>query len=93
MMQIGDIPLPSWPMNALAVEVDQTLRSLDERTAVRFERLVRDALDLVKPASAAPVEERERWLERLDSLRGSVGTGKTGTSTEAILEDLRADEP
>jgi len=81
-------------MNALALEIDQPLRSLDKKTAVRLDRLVRDALELVKPATAAPpvpLEERERWLERLDSLRESVGTGKPGISTEAILEDLRAD--
>jgi hypothetical protein len=81
-------------MNALAIEIDQTLRSLDQKTAVRLERLVRDALELAKPPSAAPSlpsEDRERWLQRLDSLRASVGTGKTGTSTEAILDDLRAD--
>lgn len=81
-------------MNALAFEIDQTLRSLDKQTAVRLERLVRDALELVKPATAAPptpLEERERWLERLDALRESVGTGKPGTTTEAILDDLRAD--
>jgi hypothetical protein len=49
---------------------------------------------LARPATAAPpapLEERERWLARLDSLRESVGTGKPGTSTEAILDDLRAD--
>ncbi len=80
-------------MNALAYEVDQTLRSVDKATATRLERLVRDALDLVNPS--APVkrelQDRQEWLQRLDALRGSVGTGKQGASTEEILDDLRSD--
>jgi len=80
-------------MNALALEVDQTLRSVDKATATRLERLVRDALDLVhSPTPAAHGrQERERWLQRLDAIRGSVGTGQHGTSTEEILDDLRSD--
>lgn len=78
-------------MNALAIEVDQTLRSLDPTTAARLERLVRDALDLVSPAAAAsPGQGREAWLKRLDQVRSAVGTGTPGTSTEEILDDLRS---
>ena len=36
-------------MSSLALEVDQTLQQLDAATASRLERLVRDALALVKP--------------------------------------------
>ena len=79
-------------MNALAIEVDQTLRSLDPKTAARLERLVRDALELVNPAAVAqPDQSREEWLKRLAQVRSSVGTGKTGPSTEEILDDLRAE--
>ena len=80
-------------MNALALEVDQTLRSVDKATATRLERLVRDALDLANPPTPATRgrQERESWLQRLDAIRGSVGTGKQGVSTEEILDDLRSD--
>lgn len=37
-------------MSALASEIDQVLQQLDSTTASRLERLVRDALALVKPA-------------------------------------------
>ncbi len=79
-------------MSALAIEIDHTLRDLDEVTAARFERLVRDAMELVRPAAAQPRHpDREAWLQRLDQLRASVGTGKQGTSTEAIIDDLRSE--
>jgi len=80
-------------MSALALEIDQTLQQLDSVTASRLERLVRDALALVKPpaASSAQDNKRQEWLRRLDGLRESVGTGKTGISTEAIIEDIRSE--
>ena len=80
-------------MNALAYEIDQTLRSVDKATATRLERLVRDALELVNPTAPATgdLQRRGEWLQRLDALRGSVGTGKQGTTTEEILDDLRSD--
>ena len=79
-------------MSALAIEIDHTLRDLDEVTAARFERLVRDAMELVRPAAAQSRNaDREAWLQRLDLLRASVGTGKPGTSTEDIIDDLRSE--
>ena len=80
-------------MSALALEVDQTLKQIDSATASRLERLVREALALVKSRSVSPTPEikRQAWLQRLDRLRESVGTGKAGTSTEAILEDIRSE--
>jgi hypothetical protein len=80
-------------MNALAYEVEKNLQSVDPATATRLERLVRDALDLVKPLSqeAGLQHDRKIWLQRLDSLRSSVGTGRQGTSTQEILDDLRSD--
>lgn len=79
-------------MSALAIEIDHTMRDLDKATAARFERLVRDAMDLVRPAAAqAKYRDHESWLKRLDDLRSSVGTGKQGTSTEAIIDDLRSE--
>ena len=41
-------------MSTLALEIDQTLQQLDSATASRLERLVREALALVK--SSAPAE-------------------------------------
>ncbi len=80
-------------MNALAYEVEQTLQSVDQATATRLERLVRDALDLVKssPPETSLQQDRKRWLQRLDSLRATVGTGRPGTRSEEILDDLRSD--
>jgi hypothetical protein len=80
-------------MNTLAYEVDQTLRSVDKATAARLERLVRDALELVNPPASGTRgrQARESWLQQLDTIRDSVGTGKQGASTEAILDDLRSD--
>lgn len=79
-------------MSALAIEIDHTLRDLDELTAARFERLVRDAMELVRPAAVrARQPDREVWLQRLHQLRASVGTGKQGTSTEDIMDDLRSE--
>ncbi len=80
-------------MNALAYEVEQVLQSVDPATATRLERLVRDALDLVTPLpqDAGLRHDRKNWLQRLDSLRSSVGTGRQGTSSEEILDDLRSD--
>jgi hypothetical protein len=48
-------------MSALALEIDQTLQQLDAATASQLERLVRDALALVKarPAQAAPAARAE----------------------------------
>lgn len=79
-------------MSALAIEIDHTLRDLDEVTAARFERLIRDAMELVRPTAAQSRNpDREAWLQRLDQLRASVGTGKHGISTEAIIDDLRSE--
>jgi hypothetical protein len=40
-------------MSALALEIDQTLQQLDAATASQLERLVRDALALVKAGPAS----------------------------------------
>ncbi len=49
------------PMSALALEIDQALQQLDAATASQLERLVRDALALVKarPVEAAPAARAE----------------------------------
>jgi hypothetical protein len=41
-------------MSTLALEIDETLQQLDAETAARLERLVRDAMALVKPAIPKP---------------------------------------
>lgn len=81
-------------MTALASELDRTLQRLDAATASRLERLVRDAIELVRPEALTEESdgERDEWLSRLDQLRSSVGTGKSGPSTEEILQDLRAED-
>ena len=81
-------------VTALASELDRTLQELDAATASRLERLVRDAIELVRPVFLAEetAREREQWLSRLDQLRSSVGTGKPGLSTEEILDNLRAED-
>jgi hypothetical protein len=83
-------------MSSLALEIETALRQLDEPTARRLERLVRDALALVSPVRPEPAplqtgSRRQEWIQRLDRLRASVGTGRPGTSTEAILDDLRSE--
>jgi hypothetical protein len=49
------------------------------------------ALVKSRPVSPTPEIKRQAWLQRLDSLRESVGTGKAETSTEAIMEDIRSE--
>ena len=41
-------------MSTLALEIDETLQQLDAETASRLERLVRDAIALVKPTPPPP---------------------------------------
>lgn len=80
-------------MSALALEIDRTLQQLDATSAARLEKLVRDALATVKTESSQDPDRTKRlgWLNRLEQLRASVGTGKSATSTETILDDLRSD--
>ena len=81
-------------MSALATEIDHALKDLDQATAVRFERLVRDALDLVRTSGprTESAADRQAWLQRLAQLRSTVGTHYQGTPTEAIIDDLRAED-
>lgn len=46
-------------MTSLALEVDRTLQDLDAETAARLERLVRDALALVKPSEALATQRAQ----------------------------------
>ncbi len=56
-------------MSALALEVDQAMQQLDAVTASRLERLVRDALALVKPIPAADSVDTDEI--RFPLVRGS----------------------
>jgi hypothetical protein len=56
-------------MSALALEVDQAMQQLDAVTASRLERLVRDALALVKPIAAADSADAKEI--RFPLVRGS----------------------
>jgi hypothetical protein len=83
-------------MSSLALEIDRALLRLAPEKAARLEKLVRDSLALAladEESGASPVEatRRQAWLERLEALRASIGTGNNGSSTESILEDLRSD--
>ncbi|HWB02641.1 MAG TPA: hypothetical protein VG796_06415 [Verrucomicrobiales bacterium] len=83
-------------MSPLALEIEETLQRLDAPTAVRLERLVRDVLHLVRPSgesrpNAANGAPRIEWLQKLDRLRGAVGTGKKHPSTDEIIDDLRSE--
>jgi hypothetical protein len=58
-------------VNAIAVELDRKLQSLDPETAASVERLVRDALHLAEQKRAAvPKESHREFIQRL---RGSFG--------------------
>lgn len=79
-------------MSTLALEIDQTLQQLDAARASRLEQKVRALILRMKVgAPVNPVAKRRQWLLRLDHLRSSVGTGKAGTSSEAIIEDIRSE--
>jgi len=83
-------------MSSLALEIDHVMQRIAAPKAMRLERLLRDGLALAlseeeRDAVAAPVHQHQDWLMRLNALRNSVGTGKAGTSTEAILDDLRSE--
>ena len=81
------------PHSFVRAELVSTLRSLDPPTAHRFERLVRDARELVQATNPSlPEPDRlDEWMHRLDQIRSSVGTGRQSTSTEEILGDLRSE--
>lgn len=83
-------------MSSLAIEIDNAMQRLDASKASRLERLLRDglALALADDAPAAAESSRQKhqaWLQKLEALRNSVGTGKTGASTESILDELRSE--
>ncbi len=40
---------------------------------------------------SAPSPNRQAWLARLRQLRESTATGKTSSTTEQILDDLRSE--
>ncbi len=58
-------------MNAIAVELDQKLQSLDAETAASVVRLVQDALQLAEQKRPATRQESHR--EFIQRLRGSFG--------------------
>ena len=41
------------------------------------------------PLPADWPERRQRWLEKIDRLRATTGTGKSATPSEKIIEELR----
>lgn len=83
-------------MSSLALEIDRVMPRLAPEKATRLERLVRDGLALAMADEDADTvntgaAQHQAWLHRLEQLRSSVGTGRLGSSTESILEDLRSD--
>lgn len=80
-------------MSALALEIDRTLQQLDASQASQFEARVWALITGVqkRPQAHTAAQKKQQWLDRLERLRQSVGTDKTGTSTEAIIEDIRSE--
>ncbi len=50
-----------------------------------------DHAEVTESAVASSRLKRQAWLIRLAALRATLGTGKQGSSTETILDDLRSD--
>lgn len=68
-----------WKMSTLALEIDQTLQQLDAATASHFERLVRDAMELVKPATVQNKVTR-------DDIRFPLVKGRRPISDEDVAK-------
>jgi antitoxin (DNA-binding transcriptional repressor) of toxin-antitoxin stability system len=62
-----------------------------EEIVITSEGRVVAKLTGVPAIPATPAPDREKWLAELAELRESMATGKTGPTTEEILEDLRSD--
>jgi len=59
-------------MSAIAIELEQTLASLDSTQATLLERLVSDALKLVKAKSSPPSVDANGWpLGHFEKYAGS----------------------
>ena len=77
-------------MTLIAEELDQKLQSVDKDTALRLERLVRDAMDLAKPTSGADDFERLRGDE--DMLRARLGqAGRRFSARDRLSRDENHD--
>ena len=68
-------PVAMWkgrPMSAIALELEQTLASIPPAQATLLERLVSDALNLVKAKSSLPAVDANGWpLGHFDKYAGS----------------------
>jgi hypothetical protein len=73
-------------MTRIAQELDRKLQSVDKDTALRLERLVRDAMDL---AQAAPCgDDFERLLGEEDALRAQMGqAGRRFSAQDRLSRD------
>jgi hypothetical protein len=72
-------------MSTLALEIDETLQQLDPESAARLERLVRDAMALVKPATPKPDA-----LTLFRQLQKEVAlTPETAAAWKAAVADAR----
>lgn len=95
MDEAGQITLPAALKRAFGAVPGARLRA--EVTAGRIE-IVSEVSKRAHAGATSPVEARlepvdahQAWLGRLEKLRQSVGTGKEGTTTEEILDDLRSE--
>jgi len=70
-------------MSSLALEIDQTMQQLDAASAQRLERLVRDALELVRSGRGD--------TPRNPDLRFPLVNGAKGISSEEVAK--LQDEP
>ncbi len=67
-------------------------RAVDQLPLAEQEQLLRSLTSRVRPRpSVADPVKREQWVKQLRELRASIGTGGQESSSEQILEDLRAE--
>ena len=66
--------------------LSRKVEGLPSDLAANHDHYIRDV-----PAIPARPTGREAWLAQLAELRERMATGKTGATTEEILEDLRSD--
>ena len=73
-------------MTLIAQELDRKLQSVDKDTALRLERVVRDAMDLAQVAHGD--EEFERLLGEEDAVRAQmVQAGRRFSAQDRLSRD------
>ena len=65
--------------------------AIDQLPAGERQQLLQRISQAPMPAAVLPSSPRKLWLERLSRLRASVGAGNSASTSESILNDLRAE--